>query len=305
MMTLREVLNAITLEDDGYAMDVFYQRARNRERPSITEEFLRGWLADGAVKLEGYLNGWWVPTVGEAVDNFAQFVKKADQDAGLLAEYFKLDGQGRVVDVNKVDPEKRIFLFENVATDIHRTKALFERYGVRERFSPVHFLKNPEQQHSRVSTYTTGDDAVIVGDSYVTNLPKQHELRSAALHSIVSRDGKVFTRCFHGFYDRIMPLLKFYYGVVQHYKNTSAARAVAIEASQQRLERILQSEFSDSEKIFRQNAEKYWKSVLDGRSLEGAAASSSPRNRGRAAMDGPTKPSQGMDLRSIVGSEAA
>ncbi|KAG5508990.1 hypothetical protein GH5_06215 [Leishmania sp. Ghana 2012 LV757] len=303
-----------------------------------------------------YTAGKLVPNITVAIEAFVKFLWNISAHPEQLAsavEYFEVDNThhadgtegraGQYTQVRLLPPGMGPFQYESTLIESIETAERFRRYGI---------LAGPTRvpvsgfiaANCKSLTYMTHRDKEVV---YVTRENDQgllKALRSSALFTAISsnpklryilkesaggdqrRSGSVQSNprlvdSFNRFFYRVAPLLSFYQGLLKEYSATMPSVQVEAQIANAGLARVMENEASTTiEQDFRRNAERYWRSVLEGRTAEetalgnGARGSTIPQGRraphqgsGRAGQSGSgSRRSSGeFNLASVVGHRAA
>ncbi|RNF01194.1 hypothetical protein TraAM80_07163 [Trypanosoma rangeli] len=275
-------------------MDIQYIARENKRNPVLRQEFFAALLPvfagnhDKVAQLhDDYCEGKYVPNITLAIEAFIAFLcnvtKHADVYSGI--SYFDMGDPngpqaGQYTSLKLLDPLDDPFVFDNVRAERIETVERFRQHDIQ--VGPVrapatgfiaanskslnYFTHRPEEV---VYVSTDADQGLF------RSLKKSAHYKAIAANPAMqfllhAHNGAGVVATFNRFFYRTMPMLAFYQKLLKHYtENVHSLRQTA-QNSVRGLARVLENERSAAIEEFRRNSERYWRNVLEGRSVEQA-----------------------------------
>ncbi|AAZ13284.1 hypothetical protein, conserved [Trypanosoma brucei brucei TREU927] len=306
------VLEELSLRNDGLVMDIQYAIRENKKNRRLRWEFVTTLLpvfGGNEAKVEqlysDYCDGKYVPNITVAVEAFIAFLHNATQhpETYSASDYFDIDdgksstasgtgdqpSAGQYTTLKLLDPLEGPFVFDNVKVEYIQTVERFRRHGIRAGPVMAPATGFIAANCKSLNYFTRRQEEVV----YVTNDSDQglrRSLENSAYHKTIAanpalqyllkaRRGAALVETFNRFFYRTMPMLNFYQNVLKHYSETIQPLRQAAKSSTRGLARALESERSAAMEEFRRNSERYWRNIIEGRSVEQVVLANGESNR--------------------------
>lgn len=288
-----QVLEELALRNDGFVMDIRYTIRENKRNPVLRQEFFNAFLpvfANNHKKIaelyEDYTEGKYVPNVTVAIEAFVTFLATLSKHPDAIpsvVEYFETDDssgrhEGQYTQIKLLPPSVGSFVFDNVKAERIETANLFSRYGISAgptRAPATGFIAASSKAFNYVASRR---DTNVVFVTTTNDQGLQRALESSAHYQVISANPKLrlllqspnaigLVVAFNRYFQRVMPMLSLYRGLLLEYCDTVPSMQYAAQNANRGLARVLEQEASVSiEQDFRRNTERYWRGVLEGRS---------------------------------------
>ncbi|PWV20543.1 hypothetical protein C3747_6g427 [Trypanosoma cruzi] len=310
------VIEELALRDDGLVMDIQYIVRENRRNPVLRHEFFAALLPVFAGKHEKvaqlydeYCEGKYVPNITLAIEAFIAFLCNVTKHADVYpgSSYFDVDTTngphaGQYTSLKLLDPLDGPFIFDNIKAEHIETVERFKQHGIQ--VGPVrapatgfiaanskslsYFTRRPEEV-----VYVSTDADQGLRRSLERSAHYKTIAASSAMQFLLhTQNGAGLVATFNRFFYRTMPMLSFYQRILKHYSDNVQPLRQKAQNSVRGLARVLENERSAAMEEFRRNSERYWRNVLEGRSVEQAMDGSGGSGGGGTTPPVSSSPSQ-------------
>ncbi|RNF27484.1 uncharacterized protein Tco025E_00286 [Trypanosoma conorhini] len=286
------VIEELALRDDGLVMDIQYIARENRRNPVLRHEFFAALLpvfagnhAKVAQLYDDYCAGKYVPNITLAIEAFIAFLCNVTKHAEVYsgASYFEMGAPngphaGQYTSLKLLDPLDGPFVFDNVKAEHIETVERFKRHDIQVgpvRAPATGFIA----ANSKSLSYFTRRPEEVVYVSTDADQGLRRSLEKSAHYKAIAanpamqfllntQNGAGIVATFNRFFYRTMPMLAFYQKLLKHYAENVQPLRQKAQNSVRGLSRVLENERSAAIEEFRRNSERYWRNVLEGRSVE-------------------------------------